>query len=67
MNAHVYRGWRSTKLHLALIAMAAILAVYVAAGLPPDQFGNYCTALIAATGIYSGAAAAEKFRKDGPP
>ncbi len=58
---HTYRGWRSTKLHLALITMALITLVYSFAGFPESQFGTYCTALITAAGIFSGAAVAERF------
>jgi hypothetical protein len=56
-----YRGWRSTKLHLALLTMALLTGVYVAAGLPAEQFGNYCTAIVGCLGFYAGSAAAEKF------
>ncbi len=62
-----YRGWKSTKLHLALIAMGLLTLVYGLAGFPVDAFASYATALIAATGVYSSAAAAEKFRRPAPP
>lgn len=58
---HVYRGWRSTKLHLALVTMALVTTVYGLAGFPPAAFGEFCMTIIAAAGIYSGAATAEKF------
>ena len=57
--------WKSTKLHLALIAMATLTAVYAFSGFPVAAFGEYTIGLITATGIYSGARAAEKFVK--PP
>jgi ABC-type transporter Mla subunit MlaD len=50
-----YRGWKSTKLHLALIAMGLVTGVYAFAGFPGDQFPTYCMTLTAAAGIYSGA------------
>ncbi len=49
----MYRGWRSTKLHLALITMALVCAGYVAIGMPSETFGEACMALIASAGIYS--------------
>lgn len=52
----MYRGWQSTKLHLSLIAMGLVTVVYGWAGFPKDQFATYCTTLIAAAGIFSGAA-----------
>ncbi len=58
-------GWRSTKLHLALITMALVTVVYGLIGFPPDQFPTYVTGLGAAAAIYSGAAAAEKFSRGG--
>lgn len=62
-----YRGWKSTKLHLALITAALMTLVYGLVGFPATSFGEYCMALIAAAGIYSGAAAAEKFAKPSAP
>jgi len=62
---HAYRGWRSTKLHLALITMALVTLVYSLAGFPTDQFGTYCFTVTSAAGIFSGAAVAERFSK--PP
>lgn len=59
---HPYRGWRSTKLHLSLISMALMCGGYWFAG-SPESFGALCTGLVAAAGLYSGAAAAEKFAK----
>lgn len=55
------RGWKSTKLHLALITMATITGVYALVGFPESAFGEFCMALIGATGIYSAANAAQKF------
>lgn len=62
---HAYRGWKSTKLHLALIVMGLMTAVYALAGFPPAAFGEFCFGLVSAAGVYSGAHAAEKFAK--PP
>lgn len=65
-RAHPYsRGWRSTKLHLALITMALITGVYVLAGFPAGSFEALVWGLLGAAGIYSGAATAEKFTR--PP
>ncbi len=60
------RGWRSTKLHLALITMGLVSAAYGAAGFDHALFGEYCMALIAAAGIFSGSATVEKFVKPHP-
>ncbi len=57
--------WQSTKLHLALIAMALMTFAYAKAGWTADQFSNYCMWITSAAGIFSTAAAAEKFSK--PP
>jgi hypothetical protein len=62
-----YRGWRSTKLHLSLIAMALITGVYGLASFPAEQFGNYCTAIVGVLGFYAGSSAAEKFSSKGAP
>lgn len=61
-----YRGWRSTKLHLALIAMGVVTLVYWRVGFTPNEFATYCTAILAAAGIYSSAATAEKFTRASP-
>lgn len=60
-DVHAYRGWRSTRLHLALITMAAVTAVYWRVGFKPEQFDGYCMALIAAAGIFSGTSTADRF------
>lgn len=60
-------NWRSTKLHLALIAMGLMTLAYWRAGFPADQFSNYCMWITSAAGIYSTAAAAEKFSKPAEP
>ncbi len=57
---HTYRGWHSTKLHLALITMGLISIGYGLTGFSPTLFGEYCMALIAAAGVYSGSSVAEK-------
>jgi hypothetical protein len=51
-----YRGWRSTKLHLALITMGLLTIVYARAGYPAAEFSTFAMGLIAAAGIFSGAA-----------
>lgn len=58
-----YRGWRSTKLHLALITMGLATFAFGLAGAPDALFGEYCMALAAAGGVYSTSSAAEKFAK----
>lgn len=62
MRAH-YRGWRSTKLHVSLLAMLVVTVVYWRMGLPAAQFGEFCNALIMGAGFYAGASAVEKFTK----
>lgn len=62
----MYRGWRSTKLHLALITMALVTGVYALTGFHVAAFGEYTMALIGAAGIYSSAAAVEKFAARAP-
>lgn len=59
-HPRAYRGWRSTKLHLALIAMALISGGYAIAGHRPDEFGSFCTFLLAASAIFTTAAVVEK-------
>lgn len=65
-------GWRSSKLHLAIIGMTVLTLVFVfvvartggAAG-----FGEYCIALVSLVGTYSGSRVAESFaqRPTKPP
>ena len=62
MHPHC-RGWRSTKLHLALITMVLMSGAYALAGFPNELFSAFTMGLIAAAGIYSGAATVEKFSK----
>lgn len=59
-HPRAYRGWRSTKLHLALVTMALISGFYVLAGHRPDEFATACTFLLAATAIFTSAAVIEK-------
>lgn len=63
------RGWRSTKLHLALVTMALITGVYALAGFPGQSFEAFTLGLLGAAGIYSSASTAEKFspRPSSPP
>lgn len=62
-----YRGWKSTKLHLSLIAMGIITAMYALAGFPEHAFDGFVMGILGAAGIYSGANTAEKFRAPPPP
>ncbi len=57
------RGWQSTKLHLALITMGLISVAYGLTEFSHDLFSTYCMSLLAAAGIYSGAAVAENLKK----
>lgn len=59
-HPRAYRGWRSTKLHLSLITMALICGGYVLTGHRAEEFSSFCTFLLAAAAIYSGAAVLEK-------
>ncbi len=61
-----YRGWHSTKLHLALITMALMSIAYAWAENSPALFGEYCMGLIAATGVYSGSSVVEKIKGKAP-
>lgn len=65
MRAH-YRGWRSTKLHVSLIAMAILVFVYWKMGFPHAQFADLCNALTMIAGFFAGASAVEKFTKADP-
>lgn len=56
-------GWRSTKLHLALITMVLVTVVYGIAGFEPQYFGEYCMGLLGAAGIYSVSNTAQKFSR----
>jgi hypothetical protein len=56
-------GWKSTKLHLALISMALITGAYALIGFPKDQFATFGGLLLAAAGIYSTANTVTKFSK----
>jgi hypothetical protein len=60
-----YRGWRSTKLHLAIITMAAITFGYAMGHFNGEQFGEFVVGVLGAAAIYSGTATVEKFRS--PP
>jgi hypothetical protein len=60
------RGWRSTKLHLALITMAGMLYAFNLTGAAHDLFGTFCMGFLTAAGIYSGASVIEKFTKAPP-
>ena len=62
---HTYRGWRSTKLHLALIAMGVICGAFVLIGAPPAAFGEFIMGVLGAAGIYSTSATADRFASRG--
>ncbi len=55
-----YRGWHSTKLHLALITMSLMSIGYALTGFSPALYGEFCMGLTAAAGVYSGSSVAEK-------
>lgn len=63
------RGWKSTKLQLAVLTMSVITLVYAFTGFHQAAFGEYVIGLLGAAGIYSTTNAAEKFavRKSDPP
>lgn len=52
-------GWKSSKLHLALIAMTLITVVY--AWRPGPAFSEYAGWIFAAAGMYSGSRVLETF------
>lgn len=57
-------GWHSSKLHLALIAIAVLTVVFVfvvARTGGGAGFGEYCIALVSLVGTYSGSRVAESF------
>lgn len=57
-------GWRSSKLHLALLAIAVLTLVFVfviARTGEPAGFGEYCVALVSLVASYSGSRVAESF------
>lgn len=59
------RGWKSTRLHLACVAMALMTAYAARSGFPREMFDTFCMGILAAAGIYSGAHTFEKTRR--PP
>lgn len=61
-HAPPYRGWKSTKLHLALIAMALIAGGYALTGFNEHCFDGFVMGILGAAGIYSSAAVTEKFK-----
>jgi hypothetical protein len=62
-----YRGWRSTKLHLALIAMGLIAGGYALTGFNEHCFDGFVMGVLGGAAIYSGAATWEKFRAPPAP
>ncbi len=57
-----YRGWMSTKLHLALIAMWLMTCAYCLTAFNPALFGEYCTGIVTAAALYSGSSVVEKIK-----
>lgn len=55
------RGWRSSKLHLALITMVLIVGGWIWAGAPIALYSEMCTALVMTAALYVGPATVEKF------
>lgn len=64
-----YRGWKSTKLHMALITQALITLAYWLMGWPPMLFGEYGMLLLASASIFSAPALMENLKrlKNPPP
>lgn len=54
-------GWKSRKLGLALISMALVFAGWVLCGHPSELYGEMCTGLIVAAGIYKGSNLGERW------
>lgn len=57
-------GWYSTKLHLALIALAVLTGVFLAVVRITGSaagFGEYCIALVTLVATYSGSRVGETF------
>lgn len=64
MGAPYRSGWKSTKLHLALIAMTVLTLVFVfvvARTGEPAGFGEYCIALVSLVASTQGSRVAESF------
>lgn len=57
-----YRGWHSTKLHLALIAMALITLGYAMTGWNEHAFDGFVMGILGGAAIYSTGATLEKLR-----
>ena len=64
-------GWHSTKLHLALIGMTVITAVFFFVVLTTGSaagFGEYCITMVSFAAGYSGSRVAESFaQRPSPP
>jgi hypothetical protein len=63
-------GWKSTKLHLALIAIALLTVVYVfvvARTGEPVGFGELCVAVVSLVATTQGSRVAESFAQRPPP
>lgn len=58
--AALYRGWRGTKLGLALIAMGLTTVAYAFTGWAHELFGDYCMALVALAAGQHAASVLEK-------
>lgn len=57
-----YRGWRSTKLQLSLIAMAVVTGAYAMTGFNEHAFDGFVVGILGAAAIYTGGNVAEKRR-----
>jgi hypothetical protein len=55
-------GWRSRKLWLTLLAMALIVLGFVLCGRPAALYGDYCAAILGASGLFKAANLFEKSR-----
>jgi hypothetical protein len=63
-------GWFSSKLHLALIGMAMVTAVFLFVVLVTHTaagFGEYAITMVSLVGTYSGARVAESFAARAKP
>lgn len=61
MGIHEYRGWRSTKLHLTLIAMGLMTGAFLGSSSKEALFPALCTALVGAVAAYHGADVGARF------
>lgn len=55
-----YRGWYSTKLGLALIAMVLLFLAFACTGFADSLFSDFCLALVGLAGAHHAASVVEK-------